>query len=93
MLKDFIQGETDSDFFLTYVRAKADDTLSTLMITANGFTPEVSKRVMSLIRDKKETKPKVKINKAFDRFSESLLNLGKSDAHALVAKLLSKLSD
>ena len=27
MLKDFINGETDADFFLTYVRAKSDDLL------------------------------------------------------------------
>lgn len=54
MLKDFIQGETDADFFLTYVRAKADDTLSSLM--TNGFTTDMSKRVFSLLRDTKESK-------------------------------------
>jgi hypothetical protein len=27
MLKDFVHGETDADFFLTYVRAKGDDLL------------------------------------------------------------------
>ena len=52
MLKDFIQGETDSDFFLTYVRAKGDDTLGGLM---TGFTPELSKRLFSLLREPKET--------------------------------------
>jgi hypothetical protein len=31
MIKDFIHGETDSDFFLTYVRAKGDDLLSSLL--------------------------------------------------------------
>ena len=51
MLKDFIQGETDSDFFLTYVRAKADDTLNGLMTQANGFTSDTSKRVSSLLKD------------------------------------------
>ncbi len=93
MLKDFIQGETDSDFFLTYVRAKCYDTLSSLMIQTHGCSPDVYKRVMSLLSDKKETKPQLKINKAFERFSETLLNLGRSDPQPAVSKLLSKIAD
>ena len=93
MLKDFIQGETDSDFFLTYVRAKGDDTLSGLMTQASGFTSELSKRLFSLIRETKETKAQMKVNKAFDRFSDQLLDSSKSDSQALVTKLLSKLQD
>ena len=95
MLKDFIHGETDADFFLTYVRAKGDDILSGLMTPAHSFTPELSKRVMSLIRDPKETKAQMKVNKAFERFSDALLSQTKStaDPQNLVSKLLSKLHD
>ena len=35
----------------------------------------------------------MKVNKAFDRFSDQLLDPGKSDSQALVTKLLSKLQD
>ena len=87
MLKDFIMGETDADFLLTYVRAKADDTLSGLM--TNGFTSDMQKRVFSLLRDSKESKPQLKLNKAFDRFTDTLLSKGEVG----ITKLLSKLSD
>ena len=35
----------------------------------------------------------MKVNKAFDRFTDQLLDSSKADAQALVAKLLSKLQD
>lgn len=38
MLKDFVNGETDADFFLTYVRAKGDDLLDQMMSKSNEFT-------------------------------------------------------
>jgi hypothetical protein len=56
MLKDFVHGETDADFFLTYVRAKGDDLLDQIMSKSNEFTNEICKRVFQLIRDSKETK-------------------------------------
>jgi hypothetical protein len=48
---------------------------------------------MRLLRDKKETKPQLKINKAFEKFSETLLKLGKSDPQPSLTKLLTKISD
>ena len=35
----------------------------------------------------------MKVNKAFDRFTDQLMDSSKADAQALVAKLLSKLQD
>jgi hypothetical protein len=35
----------------------------------------------------------VKVNKAFDRFTDQLMDSSKADAQALVAKLVSKLQD
>ena len=35
----------------------------------------------------------MKVNKAFDRFTDQLLDSSKADSQALVAKLLSKLQD
>jgi hypothetical protein len=49
---------------------------------------------LSLVRDKKETKAQMKINKAFEKFSETLMSQDKFvDSQAIVAKLISKLHD
>lgn len=39
MMIDFYRRETDVDFFLTYLRAKADDTL-TQILQQNGFSQD-----------------------------------------------------
>jgi hypothetical protein len=80
MLHDFYRRETDVDFFLTYLRAKADDTLSQLLLH-NGCPQDSCDQIFASISQGKSTK-------VFTRFAEKLSKPSKTDQ---VAKLVAKL--
>ena len=54
MLGDFYRRDTDLDFFLTYIRAKTDETLSKLM-TIFDFTLEEKHKTDLLINESEES--------------------------------------
>lgn len=95
MLSDFYRRDTDIDFFLTYVRAKTDDTLSKLMSTFN-FTLEEKQKTDLLINESEESLSRdgKKVSKQFLKYGEKLmekLTSGKKEKEFKYGKELEKL--